>query len=79
MSDTVHTIPVGDLIEHDTSGEPCVCGPDVEAVFRDDGSTGWLVVHHSLDGREFKERSADFERGRLAAWRMWARRKGQRP
>ncbi len=55
MSDTVHTYPVGDLIEHDTTGEPCVCVPRVEAVPREDGSMGWLVVHASLDGRELHE------------------------
>lgn len=54
-SDTVHVIPLNDHVEHDTSGEPCVCGPDTEAVFRDDGSNGWLVKHHSLDGRELQE------------------------
>lgn len=53
--DPVHVVPVNDLIEHDTTGEPCVCGPDTEAVFRDDGSNGWLVLHHSLDGRELHE------------------------
>lgn len=53
---TVHVFPVGDLIEHDTDhGEACICGPSVEAVFRDDGSNGWLLVHHSLDGREADE------------------------
>ena len=55
MSDTIHTFPLNDIIEHDTSGEPCVRGPDMEAVFRDDGSTGWVIVHHSLDGRELHE------------------------
>lgn len=49
---TVHTYPVGDLIEHDTDGGDCPCGPSVEAVFDEDGANGWLVVHHSLDGRE---------------------------
>jgi hypothetical protein len=49
---TVHTVPINDLIEHDTDGDDCPCGPDVEAVFREDGSNGWLVSHHSLDGRE---------------------------
>lgn len=39
----------------DTSGAECVCGPDTEAVFRDDGSNGWVVIHHSLDGREAHE------------------------
>jgi hypothetical protein len=52
MGETVHVVPVDDLIEHDTSGEkPCVCGPDVEHVEAEDGD-GWLVTHHSLDGRE---------------------------
>jgi hypothetical protein len=40
--------------EHDTVGD-CLCGPTVEAVFREDGSNGWLTVHHSLDGRELRE------------------------
>ena len=33
--------------------EPCVCGPRVEYVpgGEDDGLDGWLVTHHSLDGR----------------------------
>lgn len=59
LTDTIHVIPVNDLIEHDTSGEqPCVCGPDTEAVMRDDGSNGWLVTHHSLDGREQHEEAS---------------------
>ena len=52
---TIHTYPVNDLIEHDLEGEDCVCGPKVEAVFREDGSNGWVVLHHSLDGRELRE------------------------
>lgn len=48
----VHTYPEDDLIEHVLVGDDCPCGPDVEAVFNDDGSNGWLVKHHSLDGRE---------------------------
>ncbi len=54
----VHVYPTRDLIEHDTEhGEDCICGPSVEAAFRDDGSNGWVIVHHSLDGREARERS----------------------
>lgn len=49
---TVHVVPVGDLIAHDSDGGDCPCGPTAEAVMRDDGSNGWLVTHHSLDGRE---------------------------
>lgn len=52
MSDTVHVEPINDLIDHDTNGGDCICGPATEAAFRDDGSNGWVVVHHSLDGRE---------------------------
>jgi hypothetical protein len=55
MSDTVHTFPVGDLIEHITDGTDCPCGPTTEAVMREDGSNGWVVLHHSLDGREHGE------------------------
>lgn len=51
----VHTYPLGDLIEHEVDGDSCPCGPTVEPVFRDDGSNGWHVLHHSLDGREFRE------------------------
>ena len=49
---TVHVYPHADLIDHDTDSSDCICGPEVEAVFRNDGSNGWLVSHHSLDGRE---------------------------
>lgn len=52
---TVHVLPVNDLIEHVDEGEDCPCGPDVEAVFREGGSNGWLIKHHSLDGREANE------------------------
>lgn len=50
----VHVVPINDLVGHEASDD-CVCGPTVEAVFRDDGSNGWVVVHHSLDGRERHE------------------------
>lgn len=48
----VHVYPVNDLVAHDTDGRPCVCGPADVPVERDDGSMGWMVVHHALDGRE---------------------------
>lgn len=53
MSAEVHVVPLGDLIEH--VHEDCPCGPRTEPVEREDGSMGWLVVHHSLDGREIGE------------------------
>ena len=56
MPRTVHVVPIGDLIEHDSDGDSCVCVPTTEPVEGEDGSIGWLVVHHSLDGREQHER-----------------------
>jgi hypothetical protein len=58
VTHTLHVTPTGDLVDHDTStAEPdCVCGPEVKPVTHDDGSMGWLLVHHSIDGREQAER-----------------------
>jgi hypothetical protein len=50
-----HVYPTSDLTEHDMARDGCVCIPRIEAVKRDDGSIGWLAVHHSLDGRERNE------------------------
>ena len=55
MSDTVHVYPRDDLVEHELEGTDCVCGPAVERVEKDGGGDGWLVIHHSLDGREEHE------------------------
>ena len=52
---TVHVFPVNDIIEHNTDTDDCVCGPTTEPVINDDGSCGWVIVHHSLDGREANE------------------------
>jgi hypothetical protein len=49
-----HVVPVDDLIKHETTDD-CVCGPAQQAVIRDDGSIGWVVVHHALDNREQTE------------------------
>lgn len=61
MSDTIHTYPVNDLVEHITDGGDCPCGPRTEPVERQDGSIGYVVVHHSLDGREHQEADHDRE------------------
>ena len=53
-TDELHVVPLNDLVEHDTEGD-CVCVPDARPVNREDGSAGWLMVHHSLDGREASE------------------------
>lgn len=55
----LHTVPVGDLIEHDTDGEPCVCGATMEIFIGPLGNCGTVVTHHSLDGRELRERGED--------------------
>ncbi len=52
---TYHVVPINDLIEHETDGSDCVCGPTTEPVPREDGSMGWVISHHSLDGRELHE------------------------
>ena len=52
---TAHVVPTGDLVAHDTNTDECVCGPTPDPVFRGDGSCGWLLIHHSLDGREQAE------------------------
>lgn len=55
MPETVHVLPVNDLIAHDEEGTECPCGPTIEPVPDNDGACGWLITHHSLDGRELTE------------------------
>lgn len=57
-AESLHVVPVDDLMAHDSTTEGCVCGPELEPVERDDGSFAWLYVHHSLDGRENDEAQA---------------------
>lgn len=61
MAEPLHVIPINDLIDHDTDSEDCVCGPEVEPVEREDGSFAYLIVHHSLDGRESRETASSGE------------------
>jgi hypothetical protein len=54
----IHVVPVNDLIEHDTDGGDCICGPDhiyIDPETGDPFSSGPIVSHHSLDGRELTE------------------------
>jgi hypothetical protein len=46
-----HVIPVDYVLDHEES-EVCICGPEIKSVKREDGSRGWVIVHHALDGRE---------------------------
>lgn len=53
----VHVHPVHDEVPHELSDD-CICGPSCEFIDPDTGiayPSGPLVVHHSLDGREFEE------------------------
>jgi len=55
---TLHVMPVGDLTTHDPE-DSCACGPEAVPVKREDGSVAWMIVHHSLDGRESAEHGTD--------------------
>lgn len=50
----LHVVPVGDAVQH-VSDDDCVCGPTVKPIKAEDGSIQWLMIHHSLDGRELDE------------------------
>lgn len=54
MTNVFHVTPMRYLTGHDTSSaEPdCACRPQVGLAPQEDGSMGWLLAHHSLDGRE---------------------------
>jgi hypothetical protein len=48
---TAHSVPLDDVIVHEFT-EDCPCGPTPAPTPRNDGAQGWVVSHHSLDGRE---------------------------
>ncbi|QFG14860.1 hypothetical protein SEA_LYMARA_59 [Arthrobacter phage Lymara] len=54
---TQHVWPENDLVEHDHKDDDggCVCIPRTEPIPREDGTIGWVIVHHALDGREATE------------------------
>lgn len=55
MSDE-HVVPTGDLVVHRVEADAeCVCGPRTEPVVDDGRVVGFVIVHHSLDGRELVE------------------------
>lgn len=55
MTDAVHVFPLNDQMSHELEEDDCPCGPTNEGIRREDGSYGWVIVHHSLDGREKSE------------------------
>jgi hypothetical protein len=52
--DVVHAIPLDDEIVHDHA-DTCPCGPTARPTPMRGDATGWIVTHHSLDGRELDE------------------------
>ncbi len=54
MVGVLHVVPLGDAVEH-SADDDCVCGPSLKPIAGKDGSIVWLMVHHSLDGREQTE------------------------
>jgi hypothetical protein len=46
MGENIHTVPTGDIIEHDLS-ESCPCKPKI-----DQYGMNKHIIHHSFDGRE---------------------------
>jgi hypothetical protein len=49
----LHIVPKDDLIHHEMEGENCPCGPRIEHT-----TSGKLVIHSSLDGRELTEQGS---------------------
>lgn len=47
-----HVYPLDDVVGHEVDGGDCACGPRLDPVKREDGSMGWMHIHHSIDGRE---------------------------
>lgn len=47
----VHVVPMADIRDHDTHTRGgCWCRPDI-----DDEGCGYVITHHSADGREMYE------------------------
>ncbi len=49
LDNEVHVLPLDDAVSHGDAD--CICGTTTEPVERLDGSIGWLITHHALDGR----------------------------
>lgn len=65
MSNTIHILPVDDIIIHSES-EDCICKPriilvPISLVPVGEVGGGKIIVHHSGDGRELYESREDGE------------------
>ena len=47
-------MPLNDAIGHEDDSE-CPCGPTWKPITQLGGGHNWMLVHHSLDGREQQE------------------------
>lgn len=47
MIDTLHIRPAPGADDH-LANDDCWCGPTCEPVQREDGTIGWLYVHHRV-------------------------------
>lgn len=52
LSEIEEIIPVADMIDHEH--EDCVCGPLTVVIRTDPRHELVFVLHHSLDGREYR-------------------------
>ena len=57
ISNSLHIVPINDLIEHNTDSDECFCDP---VLYKSDGERT-IVKHNSFDGREQNERSTRME------------------
>jgi len=51
---TIHVYPGNDAIIHE-AWDACPCGPASELHTGSEDGDRWLIIHHSLDGRERQE------------------------
>lgn len=58
MTGHIHTYPINDVVEHETDGDSCWCGPQVLLQTTEAGDI-WQVIHNSVDGREHHEPGHD--------------------
>lgn len=63
MSHTWSVMPAADAVAH-TSGEDCICGPELLPLPTADGQIWWAILHHGLTAGEVP---LDY-RHQLTAW-----------
>lgn len=56
---TLHVLPINDLRQHVENGIMCWCEPRIIVGDEAEDFAEYIVVHNSLDGREWHERFAN--------------------